>query len=132
MSVATTIYLQSATWNSITFNSTSGGPIRGEYSHVGEAFDDRTADNEYPTFLAILNKRLIVKLRVREVKQTVALGTKSNLVMTLSGKASTVTINAANMVLVAIEPAGQNRAEAGAATFVFQHESADGTTVPLA
>jgi hypothetical protein len=131
MSVATTIYLQSATWNSITFNSTSGGPIRGEYSHAGEPYDDRTADNEYPTFLAVINKRLIVKLHVREVKQTAALGTKSNLVMTLIGKSSSVTINAANMVLIAVEPAEQSRAEAGHATFVFQHESADGTTVPI-
>src|SRR5437016_424423 len=104
MSVATTIYLQSAVWNSITFNSTTGGPIRGDYSHAGEALEGRTAGNEYPPFLAVVNKRLKIRLRVREVKQTAALGTKSNLVMTLSGKTGTVTINAANMVLIAIEP----------------------------
>jgi len=131
MSVSNTFYLDAASWNSITFNSANGGPIRGEYSHSGEAREERTGGSEYAPFLAVLNKRLKIRLRVREVKQTAPLGAKSNLVMTLSGKSGTVTITAANMVLIAIEPAEQHRAEAGSATFVFQHESADGTTVPI-
>src|SRR5476649_1885772 len=126
MSVANTFYLQSATWNSTTFNSAGGGPIRGEYSHAAEALEERTGGSEYAPFLAIVNKRLKIRLRVRDVKQTAALGTKSNLTMTLSGKFGTVTINAANMVLLAIEPGEQGRDQAGSATLVFQHESADG------
>jgi hypothetical protein len=126
-----TFYLQSATWNSITFNSAGGGPIRGDYSHHGDPYEERTGASEYAPFLAVLNKRLKIRLRVRDVKQTTALGTKSNLAMTLSGRAGAVTINAANMVLIAIEPAEQSRAESGSATLVFQHESADGTTVPI-
>ena len=126
-----TFYLQSATWNAITFNSASGGPIRGEYAHSGEPFEQRTGDNEYAPFLAVLNKRLKIRLRVRDVKQTLSLGAKSNLAMTLSGRGSAVTVNAANMVLIGIEPADQPRAEAGSATLVFQHESADGSTVPI-
>jgi hypothetical protein len=126
-----TFYLQSATWNSITFNSAGGGPIRGEYAHSGEAFEQRSGGSEYAPFLAVINKRLKIRLRVRDVKQTLALGAKSNLAMTLSARSGTVTINAANMVLLAVEPADQPRAESGSATLVFQHESADGTTVPL-
>ena len=126
-----TFYLQSATWNSITFNGAGGGPIRGEYSHHGEAFEGRTGASEYAPFLAVLNKRLKIRLRVRDVKQIAALGAKSTLVMTLTGRTGPVTVNAANMVLIAIEPAEQARAEAGSATFVFQHESADGVSVPL-
>ncbi len=126
-----TFYLNSATWNSITFNSASGGPIRGDYSHSGEPFEQRTGGSDYAPFLAVLNKRLKIRLRVRDVKQIAALGTKSNLAMTLSGRAGTVTINAANMVLIGIEPADQPRAESGSAILVFQHESADGTTVPI-
>ena len=124
-----TFYLNSATWNSITFNSANGGPIRGDYSHSGEPFEQRTGASDYAPFLAVLNKRLKIRLRVRDVKQTAALGTKSNLTMTLSGR--TGTINAANMVLIGIEPGDQPRAESGSAILVFQHESADGTTVPI-
>jgi len=132
MSVATTIYIQSATWNGLTFNSTNGGPIVGEYEHGGEPLEGRTADNEYAPFLAVINKRFVVRLRVREVKQAAALGTMSNLTITLTGKAAAVTITCANMVLIAVKPGEQGRAAQGSALLVFQHQSADGTTVPIA
>lgn len=133
MAVATTIYIKSAVWNSVTYDSSAGGPVMAEFGHVGEPLEDRTSDNEYAPFLAVVNKRGIMRLRVREVKQIIALGTKSSMVFTLETKVggSTITITGANMVLIAIEPGEQSRAQAGSCTLVFQYESADGVTVPF-
>ena len=132
MSVATvTIYAKSVAWNSVTWDSTGGGPIRVEYSHSGDPLEDRTGDSDYAPFLAVVNKKCRARVTLREIKQTAVLGTKSNLVITATGKANTVTINLANMVLIAVESGEQQRATAGSATLVFQHESADGSTVPV-
>lgn len=132
MPVATvTIYAKSVAWNSITWDSTSGGPVRVEYSHSGDALEDRTGDSDYAPFLAVVNKKCKARVTLREIKQVAALGAKSNLVITATGKANTVTITLANMILVAVESGEQHRAAAGSATLVFQHESADGSTVPV-
>lgn len=131
MAVATTIYAQTVTWNSNTWNSTSGGPIMAEYVHAGEPLEDRTGDALYPPFVAIVNGRCEVRIRLREIKDVTALGTKSNLAITATGKSNTVTVTCAGMVLVGVDPGSQSRAEGGSRTMIFRHESADGTTVPV-
>lgn len=132
MAVSTTIYPTTVTWNSLTWNSTTaGGPIRAEYTHRGTEVADRTGDALYPLFLAIVDGVGQARVRLRDVKFTVALGTKSNLVFTLVGKATSVTVTLAGMVLVGVDPGEQGRAEQGTCTLIFAHESTDGTTVPV-
>ena len=126
-----TIYAKTVVWNAVTWDSTSGGPIRVEYSHMGEPLEDRTGDNDYAPFLAVVNKKCTARVTLREIKQIAAPGTKSSLVITATGKANTVTITLANMILVGVEPGEQGRAAAGSAVLLFQHESADGSTVPV-
>lgn len=127
----TTIYLQSFTWNSVSWNAAGGGPIRGEYDYGGDELPDQTSDAFWATFLAIVNGRAHMRITVREVKQILTIGTKSTGVMTLVGKANSVLVTGANMVLIECQPGEQGRATAGSATLRFGYESADGTTAPF-
>ena len=131
MSVLNTIYPKSFTWNSVTYNGTTGGTLRFEYQHEGTPFLDRTADDEYSSFVVITDKRLIVRVRLREVKYVTALGTKSDASIIITGKTNAATITFVGLVLVGASPGEQGRAEGGSVTLVFEHESADGTTVPI-
>ena len=141
MSVLNTIYPKSFSWNNATYNSGVGGNLRFEYEHSGTPFEDRTADDFYPMFVAITDGKLVVRVRVREVAPTgvytAALGTKSNASITITGGKSgtgdrnSKTISFVGLVLVGITPGEQGRAEGGSATLVFAHESADGQTSPV-
>ena len=127
---ATTIYPRTATWNSHTWNSSSGGPLRFEWDVSGDPFEDWTGDSDLPTFLGVVNQKARAKIRIREPKITDALGTKSNIVLTLVGKNNTATINLVNMILFS-NTGEQDRAQGGMCTLSFAHESADGTTSPI-
>ncbi len=126
-----TIYAKTVTFNLVTYDATSGGPIRCEYTLSGDPLADYTGDNNFSPFVAVVNQKCVVRVRLREIKRTEAPGAKSNLVITCTGKANTVTLTFANMVYLGVEPGEQERAAAGSATMVFQHESADGAAFPL-
>lgn len=132
MAVNVTFKITSVTWNNNTWDkSTSGGPIRVEYSHSARVEENRVADDEYPTVIALPDKSAMVSVTLREVKQVLTLGDKNTLVMTIAGKSGTsVTITLANMVLVDIG-GSQDRGSFGAVVLRFAYEGATGTTVPL-
>lgn len=135
MSINVSYYLQSAAWNSATWDNSTGGALEMTLEHTGDPLDDRTGIDEYNTFLAVVNKMLRVTIRLREVKWTTGLGAaESSLVLTLKKKTGntegTVTITLATMQLISVRSV-QGRAATGDAELVFMHRSADGSTVPV-
>lgn len=132
MAVSSTWAVQSAAFNSVTYTATAtGGPIGFSYRHGGQALADYTGDSVLPTAVDVIDHDCECRVRLRDVKQALVLGTKSSLVVILKTKAGTVTLTFANMVLVEIAGA-QERSQRGYVELVFRHESADGTTAPLA
>jgi predicted RNA-binding protein with TRAM domain len=132
MAVPVTIYCQSVVWNSVTYDKSSGGPLAVTYQHEGDPIEDRTGDNEYAVFVAAANKGMRVTARLRDVKQTLAIGTKAQLVATLIGKSNDAprTLTFPGMVLMGVRGA-QDRASPGDVEISLVHESTDGTTVPV-
>jgi len=130
MAVNVTYYPKSITWNSITWDTTSGGPLEVTHEHAGDNIEDRTGDNEYPPFNVVVNRALRVTVRIREMRQTLALNTESDLVATLTVKPGTTQIvRYKNMVLKEVR-GSQGRAVVGDAELVFVHES-DAQAVPI-
>lgn len=133
MAVSVTFYPQSVTWaGGINASKTSGGPIQVRYDHGGSAVGDRTGDADYSMFKQVVNKDCQVVVRLREVKQTFAIGTTTgalSFVLTAKNGAS-VTITFANMLLESVRGM-QGRATPGDVELVFSHESADGSTNPV-
>ena len=125
----TTVYAQSFTWGGAVYNAGLGGPLRVEYQHEGTPMSDRTGDDEYSPFVCITDKRLIVRVRLRDMKFVSALGIKSDASAVIIGKStalggSPATIAFAGLVFVGASPGEQGRAEGGSVTLVFEHESA--------
>jgi len=121
----------SAEFNGTTYASGSGGVIRVQVSHVGDPLADWTGADEYPQQVNVVNKRLIVRLFLREVKIVTALGTKdTSSSFALVIKSDTVSVTCVNMVLVGVDM-DQGKSEYGTTVLTLMHESADGTTVPI-
>lgn len=135
MAYTTTIYPQTVTWSTYTWDNgitNTGGLLTCVITHASQDIQDRTGSSEYPTFVGMVNKSLTVRVTLRELKHTDGLGGVSgNLVLTAkSSNATTVTVTCATMRLRDVEMT-QNRAEPAQAVLTFVHESADGTTVPV-
>lgn len=131
MAVSSTWAVQSGAFNSTTWTATStGGPIGFSYRFGGQALPDYTGDSVLPTAVDVIDQDCECRLRLRDVKQALVIGTKSSLVVILKTKAGTVTLTFANMVLVEIA-GSQERSQRGYVELVFRHESDDGTTAPL-
>lgn len=132
MAVDVTIYPQTITWNAITWSkSMEGGPLALRYTHAGRTIEDRTGDAEYPMFVAVVDTGLNVTVSLREMKQLLTLGAKSDMVVTLEGKGgATSTLTLKGLVLHLIS-GSQDRAVPGGVELAFVYESTDGTTVPV-
>lgn len=130
MAVTVTYYPESVLWNGVTYSCTVDGILQVTYEHSGTPLEDRTGCDQYPTNVIVVDKSMRVTMRLRTVKQTTALGTKSNLVATLKTPAGTSVLTFPGMVLVDVR-GQQGRAQVGDVEMVFVHESADGTTVPI-
>ena len=131
MAVTVTIYPKIITWNSLTWDNTNGGPLAIRYMHTGRAITDRTGDSEYPTFTAIVDKELRITVSLRELKEVLVRGTKSDMVATVETKGgATSTITFAGMVLEA-GTGSQDRAVPGGTELTFVHENVSGANYPV-
>ncbi|MCX7935291.1 MAG: hypothetical protein N3A66_08545 [Planctomycetota bacterium] len=131
MAVNFSIYVKSFTFGGQTYDNTTGGPISARYQHMGRVLEDRTGDDWYPRFAPVVDPSCRVSISVRNVKWTIAPGTKSNLVLTIEGKSgSTYTLTFADMVFEGVS-GSQDRASPGSAELSFVYESDDGATAPL-
>lgn len=128
----TTIYLQSFTWNSVTYNTSTGGPIKLVYENNTEnVVRARSGDDFYAKFVAGVGGFCRVMVTLQEVKLTTALNTKSNGSGVCTGKANTSTVSFAGLVLVGVVDGTQEFGTPGTVTLVFEHESADASTNPV-
>jgi hypothetical protein len=132
MACTVTFKCSSVTWNSHTWNATSGGPIECSYTHSGNPIENRMGDNEWPTVVGTPDKSCTAIVILREVAQVIDIdGTASDIVLTLAGRvgvSSTITLK--SMVLVDVS-GSQRRGEFGAVVLRMAHQSSDGTTVPV-
>ena len=128
---AVTLFTYEVTFNGVTYTVSSGGPHEFDFEYGGQVVND-WLEKPLPIFLALVDRECKVRVRLREVKILPVLETKASLVVKISGKSGgvTATLTFANMVLVNIT-ANQGRATQGFCELHFQHESADGTTVPV-
>jgi hypothetical protein len=128
---AVTLYAYSVVFNGVTYTATAGGPHEFDFEYGGQVVND-WLEKPIPIFLALVDREVKVRVRLREVKTLPVLEVKSSLVVNISGKSGgvTATLTFANMVLVNIN-ANQGRATQGFCELHFQHESADGTTIPV-
>lgn len=130
MAVEPTIYAKSIVFNAVTYDNTTGGLIGANFTHSGTPILHRIADNEYATSVFIVDKEVRITMSAAEVNINIAIGTKSNLVLTLSGKGADKVLTFSNMVYAGID-ADQQRATPGNGDHTFVHESTDGTTDPV-
>jgi len=131
VAVTTTIYVKSIGWNSLTWDTSTGGPLAVRIMHPARAIADRTGDSLYPTFVAMVDGELRVSASLRQLKWTIALGTKSDMILTVEGKGgATSTITLPGLVYEGVSMS-QDRATVGGAEHTWVHESADGTTLPV-
>lgn len=130
-----TLYAQTITWNSKTWNATSGGPLEVRISRTGTVLRSLTADDVYSRGTFVVDKDLIIGVKLQDLAQiTVEPGDgPSNMVITLkqgSGSTTGSVITAANMIATDVN-AGQIRANLGEIDMAFTHQSADGATDPV-
>jgi len=133
MAVNVTFKATSVTFGATTWSAaTTGGPIEVGYSYNSRVEENRIADNEYPTVIAIPDKTCAVTVTMRDVKCILPInGTPASLSFTIDGKSgTTVTVNFATMVLVEVGGT-QRRGEFGAVALRFMHQSAAGTVLPV-
>lgn len=130
MSALVSFYVKSISWNGSTYTNASGGPILVTVRHGSDPLEDRTGNDEYPPFVASVNKFVEATFTLRDLKFITALGVKSTLAALLQTKGADVSISVAGMVLITADMS-QRRAEAGEVTVTLRHESADGITVPI-
>ncbi len=130
MSSTVSYYIDSLAWNSVTYDCDTGGPLEVRIDHDGDELLDRSGCDNYPTFGEIVNRMVRVTFRIREVKFTTALATKSDMTIVLKTKASTVTITIPDMMLSAVRMT-QAKSVQGDCELTFVHVSDDGTTNPI-
>lgn len=131
MAVSNGYNVTSFEFNNTTYNASTGGTIRFEYDIFGEPLEDQTGADEFMTFLAVVNKRGRIRLTLRDVKITVALGTSdtsSDCVLAVKGGTSTMTF--VNFHLFAVR-GQQGKNELGSCVLEFAHQSANGTAAPM-
>jgi hypothetical protein len=135
MALSTTIYCSQIVWNSKTWTSATGGPLRVDIHHSGTPIMDRTGADIYPMFVAIVDRMLGFTMHIRDVKvgAPIPLGENaSNAVFTLVGKpaGTTVTVTCVGAICHSVGPS-QGRAEPGSVALNCVCESADGSTIPI-
>jgi hypothetical protein len=126
---ATHILADTITWNSLTWNADSGGPIRVRLRRGARPIKDRTGADLYSRQVFLVEGELEVRIALRDAP-IIALGTKSNMSIGYKTKSTDKTRNAAGMKYIGTEES-QDKDNLGEEEAVFVDESTDGVTDPL-
>jgi hypothetical protein len=130
MAVERTYTISSITWNSVTYNATSGGPLGLVFGHPGRPILDRTGDDIYSPAVIIPERDITVSFRLRQISGLLVPGAaKSNLVCVLKvadRPDTTYTLTFYDMVLVDWQSSLQ-RSVPGEITLTFAHEHGSNT-----
>jgi len=132
MAFTPTLYAQSVAWNGSTWDlHANGSLVRVDIDHAAEPLVESTGECAYPTFVALPKKRLSLKVFLRDLKLTQGLGAaKADLVCVVRTSSGPVTVTFAALVLTGVN-VGRHASQYPVAILSFEHESADGLTVPL-
>ena len=127
----TGIYAKSILHNAKTFAAGEGGLIEIELVHGSRDVQDRTGDDKYPTFVALVDRFAEATAMIREPALVAlpSIGDKSSLVATLAGKAGDVTRTFLNMVVASVTTR-QRVGEPSMTIIRYVYEAATGGAAP--
>jgi hypothetical protein len=131
MAVVTTIFAYEAAFGGQTYTVTNKGMHEVDFEYGGQSISDWLS-NPLPTFKAVVDREVKVKIRLREVKTLPVIETTGNLVVKISAQGSTnsTVITFVNQMLVGIR-GNQGRAGLGFTELSFEHLSTTGTALPI-
>lgn len=135
MAITTTVYADTVTYNTLTWNKGTGGPLRVDLTYAGSPIQDRTGNANFATFVQVVDTTVGATVYLRDISllksDKLKVNEKSSLVLTATAKGgASVQITLSNMVFVS-GGVGQGRAEPGSYTMHLVHESDDGSTHPI-
>lgn len=126
MAVPLPLHLSQFTFNSVTYDKTSGGPLDCIINDNAINVSDRTGDANYPMAVAVTDIDPTVFIKMRDLTLNITRGTKGNLVVTVKTPTGNKVGTMATMVYVGLDT-NQVRANPGEIVLKFVHESAGGT-----
>lgn len=132
MSVERTYTIVSATFNGVTYDATSGGPLGLTFDHRGDTILDRTADDIYSPAVIVPERNIMAGFRMRQLYLSEVPGAvNSPLVFVLKSagrpNATNYTLTLSNMVLADMSSSLQ-RSIPGEVALSFVHEHVGAST----
>ena len=127
----TGIYAKSILHDGESYAGGEGGAIEIELVHGSRDVQDRTGEDLYPTFVALVDRFAEATAMIREpVLLTLpAIGAKSSLVATIAGKAGDTVRTFLNMIVASVTTR-QRHGEPGMTIIRYVYEAAAGATAP--
>jgi hypothetical protein len=126
-----TYYVQSWTFNGVTYDNTSGGALRAQLEDGGREVETRIGGDLYPSTTEITDASGVATMGISEFAPTIPdLGDKSNIVMTIQLAGGTTTTETWYNMRYAGQSANQDRAASGTNDLRFVFESSDGLKGP--
>ena len=128
---ATSIYLASVVFNSVTYDKTAGGPqgINAEVGGTNRPFF--SGDAQWPVFNPIIENQAAITVELSEYSETITIGTTGSIAITITKPdATTISITYANMKFAG-STSGQAFGRYATRVLRFVYEAASGTTAPV-
>lgn len=122
--------ISQVTFNNATYNRTAGKPLRLDSEALDELLHGRGPTDKYPTETFNVQGGASATVWMGELV-SISRGTKSNLAVTLRGKASNPVATFANMIFKGWR-VGQDKDTLGLYGYLFEHgDNSDGATDPF-
>lgn len=114
MAIATTTAVTSFTFNSVTYNASTGGPIAVEMELDSQTIMDAVADQDTPSFFATTGKVKRVRVTMRDaiVAAALVLGTSAGSTAMVLYSGQTVNLGTMRLERVEIRQPKDEKAEA--------------------
>jgi hypothetical protein len=126
-----TYYVTQFTFNSVTYDNSSGGTLRAQLEDGGREVETRIGGDLYPSTTEITDASGVATIGISELAPTLpSIGTKSNIVLTVQKAGGTTEDKTWYNMRFAGQSANQDRAASGTNDFRFVFESSDGVKGP--
>lgn len=123
------IHPKSVKIGNTTYDASSGGPIMVQFSLAAQPVESRTADDNYPRQVFIVDYSCVVTMIMRELLN-LAIGQVVTLEIICSKASGTTKLTFVTMVYTG-SGGNQARASESEQTHTFIYQSTDGSTNPL-
>jgi len=120
-------YAASVTFNSVTYDKTSGGPLEVTEAENPNVMSDKTGDAVYPTFTKAVGYQPTVFVKMRDIESVPTRGASSSLEVVYTEASGQRKRTYATMIYVG-KDASLVHAAPGETVLRFDHQSADGTS----